>query len=267
MAQLNAEVSGNVLIVDDEINIRKGLQTMLGKDGHTIRDAGSGEEALKIVQTFACEAAIIDIRMPGMQGTELLRELKAIRPFLAVILLTGHGTLATAITAIQEGAHNYLLKPASPEKLRETVREAIIAARRQVQEAQLLDTLRSGLQQLETLPAAPAALLAGVPSMQNIGELRIDRQAHTAHNAGEPISLTPSEYTVLLVLAQPVGQAIDYVTLVKQGLDYEAEPWEAKELIKRHIYTLRQKLEPDPTLPRTIINVRAVGYRLVAANR
>jgi len=56
-------------IVDDEINIRKGLQAMLGKDGHTICDAGSGAEALNIVQTFACEAAIIDIRVPGMQGT------------------------------------------------------------------------------------------------------------------------------------------------------------------------------------------------------
>jgi DNA-binding response OmpR family regulator len=263
---MNAEVSGNVLIVDDEINIRKGLQAMLRKDGHTIRDAGSGTEALNIVQTFACEAAIIDIRMPGMQGTELLREMKVRRPFLAVILLTGHGTLQTAMTAIQEGAHNYLLKPAKPEKLRESVREAIIAARRQVQEANLLNTLRTGLQQLETLPTAPPPPLAGLPSVQNIGDLRIDRQAHTVHYAGEPISLTPSEYNVLLILAEKPGQAIDYITLVKLGLDYEAEPWEAKELIKRHIYTLRQKLEPDPTSPRSIINVRAVGYRLASRN-
>lgn len=264
---MSSEVSGNVLIVDDEINIRKGLRAMLGKDGHSIRDAGSGAEALNIVQTFACEAAIIDIRMPGMQGTELLRELKALRPFLAVIMLTGHGTLNTAITAIQEGAYNYLLKPAKPERLREIVREAIIAARRNVQEAQLLDTLRTGLQQLENLPPTPTTPPANVPTVQKIGDLRIDRQAHTVHSAGEAVPLTPSEYKVLLVLAQHAGQAIDYVTLVKLGLDYEAEPWEAKELIKRHIFTLRQKLEPNPAAPRTIINVRAVGYRLDAADQ
>jgi len=87
------------------------------------------------------------------------------------------------------------------------------------------------------------------------------------HLAGEAISLTPSEYNVLLVLAAQAGQAIDYVTLVKEGLDYAAESWEAKELIKRHIYTLRQKLERDPTSPQTIANVRAVGYRLAAASR
>jgi len=265
---MNSEISGSVLIVDDEINIRKGLRTMLSKDGHTIRDAGSGEEALEIVQSFACEAAIIDIRMPGMQGTELLYELKALRPFLAVILLTGHGTLRTAMTAIQEGAYNYLLKPAKPDNLRQSVREAVIVSRRQRQEAQLINSLRSGLQQLETLPSG-VAVDADLPGRERtavylVGALHIDDRAHSVRRAGEEINLTPSEYDVLLVLAQHPGQVVDYVTLVKLGLEYEAEPWEAKELIKRHIYTLRLKLEPEPTAPRYIRNVRAVGYRLDA---
>ena len=103
-----------------------------------------------------------------------------------------------------------------------------------------------------------------ITAVYQIGALRIDGRAHTVQRAGEAIILTPSEYDVLLVLAQRVGQVVDYVTLVKLGLAYDAEPWEAKELIKRHIYALRQKLEPDSSAPSYIHNVRAVGYRLDA---
>ena len=92
--------------------------------------------------------------------------------------------------------------------------------------------------------------------------MRIDRGAHIVQCAGKVIDLTPSEYDVLLVLAERAGQVVDYVSLAKLGLGYDAEPWEAKELIKRHIYTLRQKLELDPAVPRYLVNVRAVGYRL-----
>ena len=65
-------------------------------------------------------------------------------------------------------------------------------------------------------------------------------------------------------MAYHPGEAVDYATLVESGLGYEAEPWEAKELVKRHIFAMRHKLEPDPTAPRYILNVRGVGYRLSA---
>ena len=78
------------------------------------------------------------------------------------------------------------------------------------------------------------------------------------------MALTPTEYNLLLALAEQAGAVMDYVTLTSVVLDYEAEPWEAKELIKRHIYTLRQKLEPQPDHPQFILNVRGVGYRLAA---
>lgn len=256
---------GKILLVDDETNIRQGLKAILQKDGHDVRDVASADAALTLLPDFDAEAAVLDIRMPGMKGTELLAAIKAQRPYLAVIMLTGHGTLETAMTAVKEGAFDYLLKPAKPDTLRDVVCRALMAARRQREQTALLETLQIGLQRLQQLPAAsPPGHLTQAPAtdLLRIGDLVINRATYEVRYAGETLSLTPTEYTLLLALAEQAGAVMDYVTLTKVVLDYEAEPWEAKELIKRHIYTLRQKLEPRPDQPRFILNVRGVGYRL-----
>lgn len=257
---------GRILLVDDETNIREGLKAILQKDGHEVRDAGTAVAALDMLSTFAAEVAVLDIRMPGMTGTELLATVKEQRPYLAVIMLTGHGTLETAMTAVKEGAFDYLLKPARPDDLRQVIWRALAAGRRQREQAALLESLQTGLQRLQQLPAAapisqPATRESGP---LKIGDLLLNRATFEAHYRGELLSLTPTEYSLLLALAEQGGAVMDYVTLTKVVLDYEAEPWEAKELIKRHIYTLRQKMEPQPDQPQFILNVRGVGYRLAA---
>jgi DNA-binding response OmpR family regulator len=256
---------GNILIVDDEVNIRHGLRAVLAKEGHKIQEAASAEEALSLLATFPCEVAIVDIRMPGMSGTELLATVRKRWPDIAVILLTGQGTMSTAIAALKEGAHDYLLKPSQPEAIRQAVAEALASARRQREESHLLDTLRVGLQRLEELPSSPPTAMSGTEEQSLIvaGDIRIDQQAYEVRKNGESLSLTPSEFSLLVVLAENLNHVVDYLTLVRLGLGYEAQPWEAKELIKRHIFSLRQKIEPDPASPRYILNVRGVGYRLV----
>jgi DNA-binding response OmpR family regulator len=257
---------GRILIVDDEKNIRNGLRAVLVKEGHTIKDTGTAEEALTLLATYPSEVAIVDIRMPGMSGIDLLAAIRERWPHIAVILLTGHGTLETAITAVKEGAQNYLLKPAQPDAIRQAVTEALASARRRRERSQLLDSLRVGLQRLEELPAGSSSADTGNSGGHLIqaGDIQIDRLSYEVHRDGSPVSLTPSEFNLLVALAERTGQVVDYVTLVQLSLDYEAQPWEAKELIKRHIFSLRQKLEPDPSLPRYILNVRGVGYRFVA---
>ena len=261
---------GRILIVDDEDNIRKGLRAVLLKDGHDVRDVAGGDEALEMLQNFACEAAIVDIRMPGRTGVELLQEIRDRWPSISVVLLTGHGTLETAMAAVKEGAHDYLLKPAQPDTIRQTAAAALIASRQRREQARLLDTLRSGLRRLEKLPAGDSAPRHGAIDEQtsrhiiSVADLKIDIQAHTVRRGGQPVALTPSEFQLLVALGSRAGQVVDYVTLVRLALDYEAEPWEAKELIKRHIFSLRKKIEPEPSAPRYIVNVRGVGYRLAA---
>lgn len=257
---------GRVLLVDDETNIREGLKAILQKDGHEVRDVGTAVAALDMLSTFAAEAAVLDIRMPGMLGTELLAAVKRQRPYLAVIMLTGHGTLETAMTAVKEGAFDYLLKPARPDDLRQVVWRALTAARRQREQAALLESLQTGLQRLQQLPASSPISQPATRegALLKIGDLVLNRATYEAHYRGELLSLTPTEYSLLLALAEQGGAVMDYVTLTKVVLAYEAEPWEAKELIKRHIYTLRQKMEPQPDQPQFILNVRGVGYRLAA---
>lgn len=256
---------GKILLVDDEANIREGLKAILQQDGHEVQDVGSGDAALALLPTFAAEVAVLDIRMAGMTGTELLTAVKSQWPHVAVIMLTGHGTLETAITAVKEGAFDYLLKPAKPDTIRDAISRALTDSRRQREQASLLDTLQVGLQRLQQLPASsPLSQSPEPPSpLLQIGDLEINRAAYEVHCQGKVLSLTPTEYQVLLTLAEQNGAVVDYVTLVKVALEYEAEPWEAKELIKRHIYTLRQKVETRPKAPQMIRNVRGVGYRLV----
>jgi DNA-binding response OmpR family regulator len=258
---------GKILLVDDETNIREGLKALLQKDGHDVQDVASADAALHLLANYDAEAAVLDIRMPGMTGTELLSAIKAQRPHLAVVMLTGHGTLETAMTAVKEGAFDYLLKPAKPDALREVVMRALTETRRHREQTALLDTLQVGLQRLQQLPATPLSTHSPQTPATNLlrmGDLMINRATYEVRYDGELLSLTPTEYSLLLALAEQAGAVMDYVTLAKVVLDYEAEPWEAKELIKRHIYTLRQKLEPQPEQPQFVLNVRGVGYRLAA---
>jgi DNA-binding response OmpR family regulator len=262
-----SEDAGRILVVDDEPNIRAGLRDVLLRDGHTVTEAGSGQEALAILESAVCDAAIIDIRMPEMPGTELMELIRTRWPHTAVIMLTGHGTLESAMTAVKAGAHDYLLKPARPEAIRESLATAIVMSRRHTAEAQFLDTMRTGLRHLEDVTASPPIQSPGTDHTHRleVGDLRIDLRAYEVRRSGTLVHLSPTEFKLLVTLASHPGEAVGYASLVELSLGYEAELWEAKELIKRHIFALRHKIEPDPAAPHYILNVRGVGYRLAGS--
>ncbi|MFQ5612026.1 MAG: response regulator transcription factor [Anaerolineae bacterium] len=259
-------VSGQVLIVEDEVNIRAGLRDILAKDGHTVTGVGSGEEALVALSSADYDVALVDIRMPGMSGIELLQATRERWQHLAVIILTGHGDLESAMAAVKAGAHDYLLKPARPDAIRQTVIEAIAVSRRRRERTQLLATLRTSLDRLDGIAPEPTSQAQPAPDgrLLQVGDLHIDLRAHEVRRDGEAIHLSPSEFKLLAALASRPGEVVDYSTLARLSLGYEAELWEAKELIKRHVFTVRHKIEPDPASPRYLLNVRGVGYRLAA---
>jgi DNA-binding response OmpR family regulator len=256
--------SACVLVIDDEVNIRAGLRDVLLKDGHDVKEASSGPEALAILETWPCDVAILDIRMPGMPGDEVLEKIRARWPYTLVVMLTGHGTLETAMSAIKAGAHDYLLKPAQPDVIRATIQQAIAVAVRQKESASLLEALRTGLKRIAGL-ASPdhEEKESGIETRHlTAGKITIDLGAHEVRVRGELVSLSPMEFSLLTVLASHFNEAVDYMALVREGLGYEVQPWEAKDLIKRHVFALRQKIEADPPNPQYLLNVRGVGYRL-----
>jgi DNA-binding NtrC family response regulator len=106
-----------VLLVDDEAEFRDLLEKRLRKRNLSLLSAGSGEEALGIVGREAVDVVVLDVRMPGMDGRETLREIKRMKPEVEVIMLTGHASVEVALEGMELGAFDYLLKPVSFDEL------------------------------------------------------------------------------------------------------------------------------------------------------
>lgn len=101
----------HVLIVDDELEFLDLMQNRLHKRGFTVETASTGEKALQLVGTADYDAMVLDVKMPGIDGIEVLRRVKQLRPDLPVLLLTGHASMEAAMTGVKSGAVDYLLKP------------------------------------------------------------------------------------------------------------------------------------------------------------
>jgi two-component system, NtrC family, response regulator PilR len=144
------EKTAKILIVDDQVNTCKSLQAILKKSGYFSDYTVRAEDALKRVQVENFDIVITDLRMPGMDGIQLLEELKKIQPHLVVILITGYATIKSAVEAIQKGAYDYLAKPFTPDEVRVIIERAAehsrleaenILLRRQLQSQQSFENI------------------------------------------------------------------------------------------------------------------------------
>ena len=116
----------NILVVDDEANIRFFLEEMLTHDGYRVVTASDGETALKYASREEFDLVLVDIQMPKVNGMEVLIRLRETRPNTVVIILTAHATLETAIEALRQGAHDYQLKPCTADDLRSSVKSGLL---------------------------------------------------------------------------------------------------------------------------------------------
>ena len=230
----------NTLIVDDEERIRSFLAMTLQRSGHFVATAASGEEALERLRDSSFDLIVLDLMLGGrVDGLKVLEAVKWRWPETAVIILTAHGSLESAMVAIREGADDYLLKPVEPDSFRQTV-EAVITRRE-----------RSALLQKEV----------GKDRLLRYGGIVVDRDKHTVSLDGQLLELRPSEFELLVHLMQNAHRTISARELVKVLRQYDCEDErEAREIIKWYIHRLRQKVEPDPANPCYILNVWGVGY-------
>jgi two-component system response regulator RegA len=116
-AEANRETLPSILLVDDDEVLRERLAQAMRERGYEVRTAGSAEEALREAQRDSPEMAVLDLRMPGVNGLELLKELRKHDPSTRVLMLTGYGSIATAVQAVREGAVGYLPKPADADEI------------------------------------------------------------------------------------------------------------------------------------------------------
>ena len=220
-----------VLVVDDERQILRALEMKLRGAGYAVDTAATAREALAQAAMRPPEAVILDLLLPDGSGTDVCRELRKWSA-APILVLSAVGEEREKIAALDAGADDYVTKPFSGDEL--------------------LARLRAALRR--TGPSAEPVL--------EVGDLTIDRDRRSVTFAGEPISLTPTEYDLLRLLAENEGKLLTHPAILRAvwGPAYRAE----SNYLHVYVSHLRRKIEPDPARPRYILNQPGVGYRLVS---
>jgi two-component system, OmpR family, KDP operon response regulator KdpE len=223
--------SGTVLIVDDEVHIRRLIGVALTRSGYDVVEAADARTALHIAQSRPLAAAFVDLGLPDQDGLELVASL-ARSSSTAILVVSARDSIADKIAALDLGADDFVTKPFDTEELLARLRSAL---RRQ----------------------SPAVAESG-PIV--ISDIEIDVAAHVVRKRGKEIHLTPKEFAVLAMLAHHRGRVVTHSQLLRSvwGAAHEAD----LEYLRVTARNLRLKLENDPGRPVHIRNEPGVGYRL-----
>ncbi len=263
---------GHILIVDDEPALRHTLARILQHAGHQVTTAADGQQALDLIASTHFDLVYLDLRLPDCHGLEILKHLQLTHPTLPVVLFTARPDLQSAIEALRQGAVDYLLKPIAPQTLLDRTHTLLRRVykerrRRQIQaQIQALQAELDALDRDEELPSSgekPSQPLPPPDRFVSRGTLSLDLHTRRVILPGRVLSLPPTTFDYLLVLARHAPQVVDYQTLVAEAQGYQTHRNEARELAKWHIHHLRQALQGSPEQPPCIVNVRGTGYRLV----
>ncbi len=265
------QTAGHILIIDDEASLRRTLARILQQAGFEVTTAASGQESLAFLSQQAFDLVYLDIRMPDMNGLEVLKKIHSNFPELPVILFTAQPDMNSAVEALRYGAIDYLMKPLQPQTLIDHTR-TILAQRekeRRKREIQLqIKTLQAELGRLENEENSQPVL--SIPS-DNVnerflirGDINLDLHARRLKVKEQTVDIPPTTFDYLVVLVRHAPNVVDYQTLVAEAQGYQADYREAQELVKWHVHHIRQAIEPNPRKPIYLLNERGTGYRLVA---
>jgi DNA-binding response OmpR family regulator len=254
----------HVLVVDDEEPIRLTMSDLLRRRGYEVLTAENGEAALALIHQRPFDLLLLDLKMPGLSGIDVAERARALQPDVAIIMLTGHGSLDSALDSMHLGVFDYMLKTASPRDVLDRVTAALAQQQENRRKQQLLSTLQSVVSELGGAGAAQQPRAEPSERWLVVGDLHISSWNQTVRRGDQILNLTPTEFRMLVCLAQQAGQVMSYQQIVQCAQGFASSAIEAAELVKPHMYHLRQKLEPDPSNPRYILTVRGTGYLLSA---
>jgi|SRR5579859_2911667 len=220
-----------VLIVDDEPGLRELVRINLEHEGFAVIQAENGTQCLAAVRDQHPDLVILDVMMPDMDGWETCRRLREFSQ-IPVLMLTARVQSQDIVAGLDSGADDYLLKPFNMDELSARVRAL-----------------------LRRVPSPNRPVQAGA------GEIQIDKQKREVLVRNEPIDLTPTEYDLLLILAEHAGTVMSHETLL-QGV-WGHEYTKDNDYLKVYIWHLRRKIEVDPRDPRLLLTEWGIGYRMV----
>lgn len=233
-----------ILIVDDEEIARLTLAEILRLEGYEIKTASSGETAVDVLLSEPFDIMILDLKMTGMSGMEVLESVFDQIPGLSVIVLTAHGTIDTAIQAIRYRVHDYLLKPVAPGQVLVSIERALAKKRKETQAS-------SGD---PTTPRGRTDLLAG-GALLSWDKRQISWQ-------GGSLTLTPTEARLLRILIERKNEVVPHSEMIYLIQGYQIDTEEAAKILRPVVSRLRQKLSGVPGWEDRIKNVRGAGYVL-----
>ena len=239
-------MKSSILIVDDEPVARKSLTDILRLEGYSVASVPNGQAAVEYVRTHHIDLMVVDLRMPGMDGLEVVQVVNQISPDTEIILLTAFASTETAIQALRLRIHDYLQKPAPPAQIVTSVKKGLDrrAARVQAKE--------SGIE------FEDAGDIIDVISLSDGTEIDLSRRQ--IKQKEKMVNLTPAEGRLLRVLLANEGKVFAHRELVLLVQGYDTSQREAPEILRPLVSRLRHKLEEFPALADHIISIRGTGY-------
>jgi DNA-binding response OmpR family regulator len=226
-----------ILVIEDDADIRNLVELHLRDSGYEVKVETTGGDGLRHALTGSMDLVLLDLMLPGVDGLEICRQLRAEKPHVPVLMLTARSTELDRVLGLELGADDYLTKPFS-------VRE-------------LLARIKAIFRRIESIETEPPA------TNVKIGQLTIDADRRQVTIEGTPIALTAREFDLLSFFAKHPGRVFTRGQLLDQVWGYAHEGYE--HTVNTHINRLRRKLEDDPSHPKYILTVWGVGYRFSAA--
>jgi len=239
-------MKSNILVVDDENVARQSLTDILKLEGYNVASASNGQAAVEHVRTHPIDLMIVDLRMPGMDGLEVVQVVNQVAPDTEIVLLTAFASTDSAVKALRLRVHDYLTKPAAP--------------------AQVIASVKKGL----------ARRIAKLQSKSNSGEATeidetaieyklkdgtvVDLSRRQIRTGKKVEHLTPAEGRLLHILMENAGKVFSHRELVLLVQGYDTSQREAPEILRPLVSRLRHKLEKFPALSERVASVRGTGY-------
>jgi DNA-binding response OmpR family regulator len=263
--------TGTILIVDDEVAVLHFFQKALQRAGFTVTGAASGEAALEWIRQQEFDLALLDLQLQNMSGLDIMEQLQQQWPATPVIIITAHASLETAVKALRQGVHDYLIKPCSIDELQNSVRAGMLRRRHELQrravaahsQAASTDTPDPTVRSTQWPASASSAehpdLAKGQAQFLRSQDLVIDRIRHSARVGNATLDLSPVEFSLLAYLVRESPRVISAEELTGEVWGAIDVSHEAADTLRSHIYHIRLKIRAK--VDREIIRtVRGVGY-------
>jgi len=235
-------MKSNILIVDDEPVARQSLSDILKLEGYTVSSVANGQAAVEFIRTHSIDLMIVDLKMPGMDGLEVVQVANQVSPETEVVILTAHGSTESAIQALRLRIHDYLLKPASPAQVIASVKRGL--TRR---------SSKSRVSGVSDFDEGTEVFKLSDGTVVDLSRRQIKFKTKTEH-------LTPAEGRLLKVLMENEGKVFTHRELVLLVQGYDTSQREAPEILRPLVSRLRHKLEQFPSLSEQVVSVRGTGY-------